>query len=306
MPRRVIALVPVLLLVVACSGSGGSGGSGGSANGTLPTATGSYGEKPTITFPSGNPSSTLQKFVLHQGTGAVVVAGDTLVANYLAQIWKGSIFGNSYDGHVPAGFPIGAGKVIPGFDEALVGAAVGSRVLLVVPPDKGYGSAGNSQIGVKPTDTLVFVVDVVASYRPKSGGDPHAVPQHVPAGLPKVTGALGKQPTVTVPKGTKTPTKMKTILLDKGTGAAVTPWCVVVQYVAVDWTGKAAGSTWQEGSGSPACVPIGNSAQPTPFDGLVGLPIGSRVLIEVPAKAGAKATTADAVAVDIVAQPPAA
>ena len=56
---------------------------------------------------------------------------------------------------------IGAGQVIPGWDKTLVGQKIGSRVLLVVPPKEGYGSKGSSQAGIKGTDTLVFVVDIL-------------------------------------------------------------------------------------------------------------------------------------------------
>jgi peptidylprolyl isomerase len=80
---------------------------------------------------------------------------------------------------------------------------------------------------------------------------------------------------------------------------------VVVQYSAVDWTGMDAGSTWKESGGSPAAAPVGDPNNPTPFDGLAGLPIGSRVLVVVPAKAGSPPTSADAVVVDVIAQPPA-
>ena len=52
-------------------------------------------------------------------------------------------------------------QVIPGWDNGLIGQTVGSRVLLVVPPDDGYGTAGNPQAGIKGTDTLVFVVDIL-------------------------------------------------------------------------------------------------------------------------------------------------
>ena len=51
--------------------------------------------------------------------------------------------------------------MIPAWDEGLVGQTVGSQVLLVVPPDKGYGADGNPDIGVKGTDTMVFVVDIL-------------------------------------------------------------------------------------------------------------------------------------------------
>jgi peptidylprolyl isomerase len=299
MPRRLLALVAVLAFAAAC----GSGGSGGGKD-KLPTVAGSFDAKPTITFPKGNPSATLQKKLLKQGTGPVVNSGDLIIVNYLGQVWRGAVFDNSYDRHVPTGFPIGTGQVIKGWDTSLVGLHAGTRALLVVPPDQGYGPNGNSQAGIKGTDTLVFVVDVLSSYPAKIGGDIHATPQKALAGLPKVTGALGKQPTVAVPKGTKLPTALHTYLLDKGTGAPVKAGLVVVQYAAVDWTGKDAGSTWKEASGAPAAAPIGDPSAPTPFDGLVGMPVGSRALVVLPAKAGSAPTTADAVVVDIIAQPP--
>ena len=191
MPRRLLALVAVLAFAAAC-GSGGSNSSKSSSGpaGQLPTVAGAFGTKPTITFPAGTPSKTLQKSLLKEGTGPVVKAGDLLIVNYLGQIWRGNVFDNSYDRHVATGFPIGAGKVIKGWDTALVGLHAGTRALLVIPPDQGYGSAGQAQAGIKGTDTLVFVVDVLSSYPPKVGGDAHATPQHVPAGLPKVTVAL--------------------------------------------------------------------------------------------------------------------
>jgi peptidylprolyl isomerase len=312
MPRRLLAFVAVLAFATACGSSGGSSAPSGPSGtpapsgpvGQLPTVSGTFGTKPTISFPDGLPSTTLQKSLLKPGNGAVVKTGDLLVVNYLGQVWRSpKDFDNSYDHHTAVGFPIGTGKVIKGWDSALVGLHAGTRALLVIPPELGYGSAGNTQAGIKGTDTLVFVIDVIASYAAKSGGDPHAVPVHQQNGLPKVTGALGKQPKVTIPSGTKVPSALHTILLARGHGAAVKKGLVIVQYVAVQWSGATAGSTWTEGAGSPAAAPIGDPANPTPFDDLVGLPIGSRVLIEVPAKTGASPSTADAVAVDIVAQP---
>ena len=60
--------------------------------------------------------------------------------------------------------PIGVGQLVPGFDKALVGQPVGSRVLMVLPPSEGYGKQGNSAAGIKGTDTLVFVVDLLDAY----------------------------------------------------------------------------------------------------------------------------------------------
>ncbi len=55
--------------------------------------------------------------------------------------------------------PIGTQQVITGWDTGLVGQTVGSQVLLVVPPDQGYGASGTT--GIKGTDTIVFVVDIL-------------------------------------------------------------------------------------------------------------------------------------------------
>ncbi len=296
-PFSALVALSVVLLVAGCGASSGShGGSAGGA--ALPTVSGSYGDKPTLSFPGGNPPATLQKKVLHAGTGPVVAKGDLLVADYLGQIWKGKVFDNSYDRKQPAAFPIGMGKVIPGWDKTLVGVAAGSRVLLSIPPADGYGAQGQPQAGIKGSDTLEFVVDVVTSYKSSSAGDPNATKQKPPAAGPQVTGALGARPTVTVPKNTPKPTTTVTTVLAKGHGPVVKPGLVVLQYVAVDWTGKTVGSTWQDGT--PAGAPIGTAGQKTPFDSLVGVPVGSRVLVEIPAQQGEGPF---AVAVDVVGQP---
>ena len=60
-------------------------------------------------------------------------------------------------------FPLGQGQVIKGWDSGLAGQKVGSRVLLVIPPAEGYGTAG-SPPKIAGTDTLVFVVDILAAY----------------------------------------------------------------------------------------------------------------------------------------------
>ncbi|HEY8721155.1 FKBP-type peptidyl-prolyl cis-trans isomerase [Pengzhenrongella sp.] len=128
----------------------------------LPEATGSFGEKPVLTFPATPAPAELEVVVLSQGDGAVVEAGDDLVVNYLGQTWGGAIFDNSYDRGSSINFPIGVGAVINGWDTGLVGRQIGSRLLLSVPPHDGYGPRGMPQARIKGTDTLVFVVDIVA------------------------------------------------------------------------------------------------------------------------------------------------
>jgi peptidylprolyl isomerase len=110
------------------------------------------------------PSTRLRIAPLVQGDGATVEKGQTIVVNYLGQVYKGEApFDSSYARGEPTSFQIGVGAVVKGWDEALVGRAVGSRVLLSIPPDLGYGEDGNKDAGITGTDTLYFVVDILAA-----------------------------------------------------------------------------------------------------------------------------------------------
>jgi peptidylprolyl isomerase len=109
------------------------------------------------------PSGKLIATTLVKGDGAKVKAGQTLTVDYLGQVYDAKApFDESYSGE-PAEFPIGVGQVIKGWDERLVGRTVGSRVILEIPPADGYGKTGNEQAGIKGTDTLFFVVDILAA-----------------------------------------------------------------------------------------------------------------------------------------------
>jgi peptidylprolyl isomerase len=99
-----------------------------------------------------------------KGDGAVVKKGQTIYVNYLGQVYKGQQpFDESYSTGAPVSFPIGVGQVIKGWDQALVGQTVGSRMILAIPPELGYGAKGNEGAGIKGTDTLYFVVDILAA-----------------------------------------------------------------------------------------------------------------------------------------------
>jgi peptidylprolyl isomerase len=109
------------------------------------------------------PAPRLRIAPLVQGDGAKVVKGQTIVVKYLGQVYDGKApFDSNFAGE-PTSFQIGTGKVIKGWDQALVGRAVGTRVLLSIPPDLGYGDNGNKDAGIKGTDTLYFVVDILAA-----------------------------------------------------------------------------------------------------------------------------------------------
>ncbi|MDO4243219.1 MAG: FKBP-type peptidyl-prolyl cis-trans isomerase [Actinomyces sp.] len=130
-------------------------------NTNMPEVSGAKGAKPVLTFPGPQAPEGLQVQVLDQGAGQVVEAGDHIVCHYLGQTWGGEVFDNSYDRGQPLDFQVGTGMVIRGWDDGLVGQRVGSRVLLSIPAELGYGDRGVPQAGIRGGDTLVFVTEVL-------------------------------------------------------------------------------------------------------------------------------------------------
>ena len=235
--------------------------------------------------------------------------GDWLITNYVGQVCGRTVFDNSYDKKTTAAFQIGLGKLVPGWDVALDGVPVGSRVLLSLPPADGYGATGKDSAGITGTDTLVFVVDIVQAVAPTAAGQTDAVPQSVPDGGPQVSGALGGVPTVSIPAGLGEPTTPSVTVLAKGTGAPVETGQVLAQYVAVNWTGELAGSTWPGAPGVTGQPSTGPRAIPViagkSFAGLVGVPLGSRVLVQLPVATNTKTgkpVPATASVLDLLAQ----
>jgi FKBP-type peptidyl-prolyl cis-trans isomerase len=148
--------------------TGVAGTQSSTVGGTLPTVTppktGSTAG-PTIGIPAKTTApKNLQVKTLITGVGAKVKSGQDLAVQYTGVIWRtGKVFDSSWSRNAPFTTVIGQGQVIKGWDSGLVGQTVGSRVLLVIPPAQGYGTAGASTAGIKGTDTLVFVVDILAA-----------------------------------------------------------------------------------------------------------------------------------------------
>ena len=130
-------------------------------NTNMPSVEGAKGTKPALTFPGTDAPEGLQVQVLDAGDGKVGEAGDTIVAHYLGQVWNGDVFDNSYERGQPLDFQVGVGLVIRGWDDALVGQRVGSRLLLSIPSELGYGDRGVPQAGIRGGDTLVFVTEIL-------------------------------------------------------------------------------------------------------------------------------------------------
>jgi peptidylprolyl isomerase len=118
----------------------------------------------TIKIPAGaQPPATLTSTVLRKGTGPQIVSGNTVVAQYTGVVWRtGKVFDSSWTRGFPQAFVLGAGQVIPGWEQGLGGHTVGSRILLTVPAALGYGDQGKPP-DINGTDTLVFVIDIIAA-----------------------------------------------------------------------------------------------------------------------------------------------
>jgi peptidylprolyl isomerase len=108
------------------------------------------------------PDGTLKKAILYPGEGPELAADDLIVVDYLGAVYDAEEpFDASYDGE-PFPTVLGQGAVIKGWDDALVGVPVGSRVMLQVPPRLGYGKEGSGE-NIPGDSTLYFLIDVLAA-----------------------------------------------------------------------------------------------------------------------------------------------
>ena len=118
-------------------------------------------DKPFVDFPDGPPPTELQIIDLEEGTGPEAVAGKRVAVHYVGVAYStGEEFDSSYDRGEPLVFPLGARRVITGWDNGLVGMLVGGRRKLVIPPALAYGDRGAGGV-IKPGETLIFVCDLV-------------------------------------------------------------------------------------------------------------------------------------------------
>jgi FKBP-type peptidyl-prolyl cis-trans isomerase len=94
------------------------------------------------------------------GEGAEAVAGEEVTVHYTGWLTNGSKFDSSKDRYQPFSFPLGAGHVIKGWDQGVVGMKVGGKRKLTIPPELGYGARGAGGV-IQPNATLVFEVELL-------------------------------------------------------------------------------------------------------------------------------------------------
>jgi peptidylprolyl isomerase len=127
--------------------------------GTIAMTDDAFAQSKPVTTPSG-----LQMTDTKAGTGAQPKSGQTAVVHYTGWLYnngqKGQKFDSSVDRGQPFEFPVGAGRVIRGWDEGVASMKVGGKRTLVIPPELGYGARGAGGV-IPPNATLIFDVELL-------------------------------------------------------------------------------------------------------------------------------------------------
>ncbi|WP_411721773.1 FKBP-type peptidyl-prolyl cis-trans isomerase [Mycetocola sp.] len=126
----------------------------------LPSVVTAADGTPGLTIPKSDPPKELAVAVLKEGDGETVSKASRMIVHYTGALWsERTIFDSSWQNGSPATFS--PEEIIPGFATALVGKQVGSQILVVIPPELGYGEQANATIPAN--STLVFVVDILGT-----------------------------------------------------------------------------------------------------------------------------------------------
>ncbi len=277
MPRNIVKILSVATAGILLLGCGNDGGESAATDSSTevptsieivptPTPAGDVDNadlsvKPLVTIPPSSPPTELLIEDLVVGSGSPVGVGDFLIMDYVGVSYStGLQFDASWDRGSPFPFELGAGRVIQGWDQGIVGMSVGGRRSLTIPPELAYGENGSGSGSIGPNETLVFVVDLIAS---------------VPANLEKPTVALTSEST----------TELKTNDISEGSGATVQPGNVVyIHYVGVSAsTGEQFDSSWDRGRSEFIGYISGTGNVIQGLDeGLLGMQVGGRRTVVIP------------------------
>jgi FKBP-type peptidyl-prolyl cis-trans isomerase len=288
MRRFAAALLVPLAGCAVLAGCGSSGSSAADANAAVKVS-GTFDKTPSVTIPAEKAGKNLVVSTPIKGTGDALKTGNAALANVAIYKWSGSshTLVDSTFGTGPQMIPAQMG--LTGLTSALKGARIGSRIVAVLPPKYGYGTGGQSQLKIKGTDTLVWVIDLLQQFSATQAATGSQV-SNGGGKLPTVTATPGQAPVITVPKSSP-PAKLSVTTLVKGTGPKLTTGdTVVAQYVGSIWrTGKVFSASWpsaQQPAGLPFSFQLGGQVIAGWNQGLAGVPVGSRVMLVIPPALG--------------------
>lgn len=273
-------------------------------------------KKPTVTIPKGGFKAGTQTAtqVLSQGSGPTIGSKQIAYVDYVAyNATKNkqlvSTFGQRF---VP--IPLADTTQLPGLVKSLVGKKVGTTQKVAIPASQGFGSAGNSALGVTATDTLVFYIkiDGAADALTQPSGTQAAAQSGFKVTVPAGT---NKQASITVPTTIPKALVAQPLITGKGIKTATGDF-VTVSYTGINLRTKKVFDTSAK-TGQPATFQLATGAITGFVKGLTGQTVGSRMLLVIPpaqgygtagnTQAGIKGTDTIAFVVDILAivpQPP--
>jgi FKBP-type peptidyl-prolyl cis-trans isomerase len=217
------------------------------------------GDKPSVDVPDELPT-TLGRTVIVKGEGDPAAPGDTVIVDYGGVRTRDGVeFDNSYDRGEPFPVTLGAGGVIEGWDQGLVGSRVGERLQLDIPGDLAYGDQAPGDL-IGENEALTFVIDVHA-----------IVPKTDPADEPTEAG-------VSASEGA---TEVTTVDLREGDGPELEVGDTAILHLVLFRGDNLAGidTTW---SGDPIQVPMADGTFPVLLEGMPGMKVGGRRAIVAP------------------------
>jgi peptidylprolyl isomerase len=161
--RSLIAIVLCLFLVAGCGSDSSSTSSTAAETAAEEQAPEEAGKtKPEVAVPDGAPPKKPAIRDLEEGSGPAAKAGDEVTVQYVGVGYDSKEeFDSSWSRSEPFTFTLGAGEVIPGWDQGVAGMKVGGRRELTIPANLAYGPAGSPPV-IGPNETLIFVVDLLA------------------------------------------------------------------------------------------------------------------------------------------------
>ncbi|MFB4276550.1 MULTISPECIES: FKBP-type peptidyl-prolyl cis-trans isomerase [unclassified Nonomuraea] len=229
--------------------------------GTQPVVTGRFGSKPIVSIPKGQPGRMPRITVLSVGSGRRTVPGDVVLADVDIRRWSGNRpYMSTYDGNQPTTVVFDGRQVSETWRQSLIGRPAGTRVMLVSSAGEALGP-NVPLTGVSPTDTLVFVFDILGGYPPDARLVGRTLPV-IPADL--------------------TPAAPPRTVIDGSGREVVAGSKVVIQYVAASWPSRTVvDSSYRRGG--PSAFTLEEGAVPAAWvDALAGQRVGSRVAVPSP------------------------
>lgn len=288
----ILAAVGTVLLLAGCTAGSDSATPTSTPNaktaGCVTTAAGAQSKSvsvsgdflatPTVKISTPLKAKSFQRSIAIKGTGAKALpdrTADIALAAYNGTTGK-SVLTQGFDGSTRMPVAVDDTQLIPGLVRAIECVPAGSRVVLTAPAAKAFGNGDPTQLGLKKTDSIVFVADIEKVVPNKATGTPQ---KDAMKGMPTVTLADDGTPSVTVPK-TDPPKKTTVEVLKKGDGATVKKGdLATIQYQGVNWrTGKVFDQSWGSSAVSYPTTTYVKGFQKA----LVGQKVGSQVLVTIP------------------------